>query len=92
MLNEHSEWVTITHPFHPLHGRQFAVLKERLVGGIATLVLHGSSQGTFAIPYEWTSKSVPVDYPTVFDALRLLQLRELVSELSNGDVQKGVDG
>jgi len=82
VLNDHSEWVTITHPFHPLHGRKFAVLKERLVGNVSTVVLHGSSQGTFAVPCEWTDKLAGWEHPTVFDASKLLQLRELVSEIS----------
>jgi hypothetical protein len=81
VLNEHSEWVTITHPFHPLHGQQFAILKERMVGAIPTLVLRGSSQGTFAVPCEWTNRSTSLDRPTVLEATKLLQLTELVSDL-----------
>jgi len=80
--NECSEWVTITHSFHPLSGQQFGVLKERLVGGVPTVVLRGSSQGTFAVPCEWTSKSDPFEHPIVFDAVKLLQLSELIAETS----------
>jgi hypothetical protein len=74
--------VTVTHPFHPLHGQQFAVLKERLVGNIPTIVLRGTSQGTFAVPYEWTSKCDAFDRQAVFDAIKLLRLNELISEIS----------
>ncbi|MGI0133771.1 MAG: DUF5372 family protein [Candidatus Micrarchaeaceae archaeon] len=88
MLNEHSEWVTITHPFHPLYGQQFAVLKERLVGIIPTVVLRGSSQGTFAVPCEWTSRLDSLDHPTVFDAGKLLRLSELVSGISRKKIAK----
>lgn len=89
VLNDHSERVTITHPFHPLHGQQFAVLKERLVGNISTIVLRGTSQGTFAVPCEWTSKSDPFDHPIVFDVSKLLQLTELVLEISGRQLRKG---
>jgi hypothetical protein len=88
VLNEHSEWVTITHPFHPLRGQQFAALKERLVGNIPTVVLRGSSQGTFAVPCEWTSKSDSIDHPIIFDAIKLLQLSELASEISKKKIAK----
>ena len=91
MLNEHLGWVTVTHPFHPLHGQQFAVLKERLVGSVPTVVLRGSSQGTFAVPCEWTSRSVPFDRPTVFDAAKLLRLSELIAEVSTSKCKKEVD-
>jgi hypothetical protein len=87
--NECSEWVTITHSFHPLSGQQFGVLKERLVGGVPTVVLRGSSQGTFAVPCEWTSKSDPFEHPIVFDAVKLLQLSELIAETSKRRMQKG---
>ncbi|MCP4603864.1 MAG: hypothetical protein GY847_25650 [Proteobacteria bacterium] len=51
----------ITHPYHPLRGQSFPILKTRKVSGTETLVLRGSPVGTFAVPLEWTDQ----DYPTM---------------------------
>jgi hypothetical protein len=57
--NSPSEFAKITHPFHPLHGKRYPILKKRRVSGRDTLVLKGSSMGTFAVPEEWTDKNNP---------------------------------
>src|SRR5215831_8713338 len=44
----------ITHPFHPLRGRRFVVLKLRKVSGVETLSLRHTEMGSFAVPREWT--------------------------------------
>ena len=89
--NEHSEWVEITHPFHPLRGQQFVILKERRVANIPTLVLRGSDLGTFAVPLDWTSNAIVAETPTIFDASCLLQLSELVVHISKRSLGEGVD-
>ena len=57
--NEPSGWTEVTHPFHPLRGRRFPILKTRRVSGIETLILQGTSGGTFCVPREWTDREVP---------------------------------
>jgi hypothetical protein len=47
-------WAEISHPFHPLRGRRFEVLKERRVAGNDTLILRELERGTFSVPREWT--------------------------------------
>jgi hypothetical protein len=47
-------WAEISHPFHPLRGRRFEVLKERRVAGVDTLILRELERGTFSVPREWT--------------------------------------
>ena len=47
-------WAEICHPFHPLRGQRFEVLKERRVGGVDTLILQELERGTFSVPREWT--------------------------------------
>ena len=47
-------WTKISHPFHPLRGRRFEVLKERRVAGIDTLILREVERGSFSVPREWT--------------------------------------
>jgi hypothetical protein len=32
-------WAEIRHPFHPLRGQRFKVLKKRRIGGVDTLIL-----------------------------------------------------
>jgi len=52
-------WATITHPFHPLHGRRFEILKTRKVSGIETLILRHPEKGSHAILREWTDQEAP---------------------------------
>ena len=49
----------IVHPFHPLRGQQFAVLKMRTVSGIETLCLHHKELGSLAVPRDWTNWARP---------------------------------
>jgi hypothetical protein len=47
------------HPFHPLRGRRFEVLKKRRVAGVDTLILRELERGTLSIPREWTDWADP---------------------------------
>lgn len=78
------------HPFHPLRGKQFAVLKSRLVRGVECLILKGSESGTFAVPRDWTDQARPDAYCDAEIAPRLLKLESLLSilELSNSFSRK----
>jgi hypothetical protein len=85
----------ITHPFHPLHGKSFPILKSRFVAGIETLILQDSSRGTFAVPKEWTDRADPSPHnslhnqASLFAAHCLLALVALVQELEHHkDVDK----
>ena len=73
------------HPFHPLRGKQFAVLKSRLVRGVECLALKGSESGTFAVPRDWTDQARPDPYRDAEVVPRFLKLESLLSivELSN---------
>jgi Na+-translocating ferredoxin:NAD+ oxidoreductase RnfC subunit len=81
-------WAEITHPFHPRRGQRFQILKARQVSGIQTLVLRGTSGGTFAINQEWTDQAKPSSNSSlhigdgVLNAQSLLALVELVANLS----------
>ena len=85
-------WVTVTHPFHPLSGKRFRVLKTRRVGGREVLSLFDEGHGTRALPREWTDYAPPAPYatalpaPPILDALCLVKLRALADLL-----RKGVD-
>ena len=77
-----------------MKGKTFTILKTRSVAGVETLVLHGSSRGTFAVPREWTDQADPcaahsLDHQLpIFDPQRLLALAELIR---HSEREKNVD-
>jgi hypothetical protein len=84
--NEPSGSAQITHPFHPLRGQQFLVLKTRRVSGRQTLILQGSPQATFAVAADWTDwpAAEPAECSNTIlaaDALQTLAL--LVAQLTD---------
>jgi hypothetical protein len=85
----------VTHPFHPLRGQRFVVLKVRTVSGVETLSLRHADLGSFALPREWTDWGPP-SFPTgageerlLIDAIGLVRLAELIASLGASDF--GVD-
>jgi hypothetical protein len=77
--------IEITHPFHPLRGQKFVVLKLR-VSGVATLSVRHPDLGSFAIREDWTDWSVanttPMSQSLMIDAFGLAELTEIVESLS----------
>jgi hypothetical protein len=73
--------VEITHPFHPLFGQRFFVLKFRTVLGVDCVILKGSPSGTFSVPRNWTSLPRNDRYQDAGVAPRILRLESLL-ELS----------
>jgi hypothetical protein len=78
----------VTHPFHPLRGRRFVVLKVRHVSGIETLSLRHADLGSFAMPREWTDWASPggeassAAVSLLVDAFGLVALAELLGSLA----------
>ena len=58
-------WAEISHPFHPLRGRRFEVLKKRRIAGVDTLILRELERGTLSIPREWTDWADPTPYDSL---------------------------
>jgi hypothetical protein len=58
-------WAEISHPFHPLRGRRFEVLKKRRVAGVDTFILGELERGTFSVPREWTDWADPSSYDSL---------------------------
>jgi hypothetical protein len=87
-LNEYLGWAEICHPFHPLKGQRFPVLKTRRVGGVDTLLLGHAERGSFSIAREWTDWGTPSVHDGVgvtacrFDLEMLLELIDLVDQLA----------
>ena len=80
-------WAVIRHPFHPLRGRRFEVLKKRRVAGVDTLIVREAEFGSIGISREWTDWAEPSMYeglsctPRRFEAESLFQLVTLVELL-----------
>ena len=84
-------WATVTHPFHPLLGKRFLILKMRRVGGREVLSLFDEHNGTIALPREWTDQAPPsmvssvlAQAPILHPAC-LIQLRELAQLMKKKD-------
>ena len=65
--SSHLGWAEIRHPFHPLRGQRFEVLKRRRISGVDTLILRELARGSFSVAVEWTDWADPSWY----DALGL---------------------
>jgi Family of unknown function (DUF5372) len=87
-------WAEIRHPFHPLRGQRFEVLKNRRIAGVDTLILRELEHGSFSVAREWTDWADPslsdsLGFPPQrFDAQLLLELATLLEVLTNPK-QKG---
>jgi hypothetical protein len=81
-------WAEIRHPFHPLRGQRFEVLKKRRIGGVDTLILRECKRGSFSVAREWTDWADPSLYdplgcpPRRFEAESLLELVALLEQLT----------
>jgi Family of unknown function (DUF5372) len=77
----------VVHPFHPLRGKRFDVLKIRCVAGIERLSLRDPILGSFAMPREWTDWASPDERSRVresslvVDTFGLVELAELIALL-----------
>jgi hypothetical protein len=95
--SEHLGWAEIRHPYHPLLGQRFPVLKERRLAGVDTLILRGSERGTFSLAREWTDWADPSAYdslgipPHRFTVNLLLELVALLEQLTQSASKKEVD-
>ena len=67
----------------------------RRIGGVDTLILRGTSGGTFAVPLAWTDRAEPDPWqiigknPPLFSAPSLASLVELLDLLSPQDEGEG---
>ena len=85
-------WIEIRHPFHPLRGQRFEVLKQRRLAGVDTLLLRHSERGSFSVAREWTDWADPslsdlLGQPGQrLDAHALLQLVTFLEQLDSSEV------
>ena len=92
--SSHLGWAEIRHPFHPLRGQRFEVLKKRRIAGVDTLILREPEYGSFSIAREWTDWADPSVYemfgfpPSRLDAESLLELVTLLDHLTGREEKK----
>jgi hypothetical protein len=93
--SKHLGWAEIVHPFHPLRGQRFPVLKKRRVGGVDTLILRGLERGTFSVAREWTDWADPSPcnsldlVPRRLDASSVLELVIFLERLVDSSQERG---
>lgn len=84
--NESLGWAEVRHPFHPLRGQRFPVLKTRRVGGTETLILREADRGSLAVRREWTDWDTGAVCEASSPRLAfesLVELAQLVERLSH---------
>ena len=72
-------WTKIIHPYHPLQGQRFQILKLRKVADEDTIILQGTYRGTFAVPREWTEQADPHPYDSLNTPAPILCFRCLIA-------------
>jgi hypothetical protein len=87
-------WAEIRHPYHPLRGQQFRVLKQRRLAGVDTLILRECERGSFSVAREWTDWADASPYAALglparrLDATSLFELVSLLEQITRPE-QKG---
>lgn len=78
-------WAQITHPFHPLHGQRFRILKIKKSPQKDDILLLESPNKTWRyIPREWTDKAGFVT-PTASNFLKLLEIVDEIKAKNEND-------
>jgi hypothetical protein len=83
----------ITHPFHPLAGQRFAILKVRKLAGQDVLSLYDRKRGSLTVPRGWTDQAEPSPYAglpesaPILDVHCLLKVHELLRATSKNEHQ-----
>ena len=84
-FNELSDFVEITHPFHPFRGNRYPVVKSKKWERRDLLSLAVAGRGTLCVPREWTDRADPEVYsshgPLLLLYERLVELEEFVAQL-----------
>jgi hypothetical protein len=81
-------WALITHPFHPLKGQRFAILKIRKIAGREVLSLYDDKRGSLPIPRDWTDQALLsphaglIEPAPILEARCLLKLHDLVQAIT----------
>jgi hypothetical protein len=67
--NTHSDWIVVTHPFHPLTKRRLRVLFERRRGGVRLYICE-CGERTVTLAEDWTDRGEPpASRPLTYECL-----------------------
>jgi hypothetical protein len=84
-FNELSDFVEITHPFHPFRGQRHPRITSKKWEQRDLLSLAVVGRGTLCVPREWTDRADPVAYsshgPLLLSYERLVELAEFLTHL-----------
>ncbi|WP_429481559.1 DUF5372 family protein [Paraburkholderia youngii] len=84
-LTDEAQLFRVTHPFHPLYGREFALADRRNTWGEDRVYFHDDRGDLKRMPAAWTSAAAPNAFETVsagrshFRIEDLLQLTMLIA-------------
>jgi len=80
----------VTHPFHPLSGREFAFVEARRNWGEDRVVLHDQDGVVFSLPAAWTDAAAVDPFVVIaagrcpFTLAGLVGLAELIDRVRSG--------
>ena len=84
-VNELSDFVEITHPFHPFRGQRHPRIASKKWEHRDHLSLAVVGRGTLCVPREWTDRADPIAYsshgPLFLSYERLVELAEFFTHL-----------
>jgi hypothetical protein len=60
-----TQFVRVTHPFHPLHGREFTLVDYRNTWGEEHVYFHDYSGRLRRLPASWTSVAAPCAFEVI---------------------------
>lgn len=78
----------MTHPYHPLCGREFELVDYRQAWGKYHAYFHDENQRLRIVPSEWTSMAVPDPFVSIAagrSCFRITDLLELVQMIARGE-------
>ena len=81
----------MTHPFHPLHGREFTLLAHRQNWGEDRVFFVDDQGQLVSLPAQWTSLAPPDPFVIIaagrsaFRVADLLELARLIEQLRRAD-------
>lgn len=89
-MNPASQTFRITHPFHPLFGREFTLLTYRLNWGEQRVYFHDDNGRLVCVPAQWTSVFSADPFVicaagrSPFRLQELVELTQLITTLEQG--------
>ena len=85
---QHSGWLLVTYPFHPLAGRSLEILYSKRRGGGRVFVCDAGDGSSVTLPIEWTDRGPAADEARLSPE-SLTELLVVVNALLGGCADRG---